>query len=135
MSILPTDAKARKGIPLATGFLDYFPRAAAAVAEVSRVGNDQHNPGEPLHWSKEKSYDHANTILRHLVERGTIDSDGRRHSAKVAWRAMAMLEIELQAEEGDPEAIRQVREIGTAAHKERLEAIIEAHAKSTIVRS
>lgn len=93
---LPSDTKARKDLPLARGLLDYFPRACAAVAEVSRVGNDQHNPGEPMHWAREKSTDHADCIVRHLIERGTLDDDGLRHTAKVAWRALALLETELE---------------------------------------
>jgi hypothetical protein len=96
--MLPSDAKERKSLPITTGVLDYFPDALAAVAEVSRVGNDQHNPGQPLHWAKEKSTDHADCIVRHLVDRGTLDSDGTRHSAKVAWRALALLQIEIENE-------------------------------------
>lgn len=96
MPNLPTDAKARKGVPMTTGVLDYFPDAIAAVAVVSKVGNDQHNPGQPLHWAREKSTDHADCITRHLVERGTIDVDGMRHSAKLAWRALALLQTELE---------------------------------------
>lgn len=95
---LPTDAKARKALPVCTGVLDYFPDALAAVAEVSRIGNDAHNPGQPLHWSRGKSMDHADCLLRHLVERGTVDADGGRHSAKVAWRALAILQLEIEAE-------------------------------------
>jgi len=34
------------------------------------------------------------------VERGTIDTDGLRHSAKLAWRALANLQIELEKELG-----------------------------------
>lgn len=94
--MLPTDSKKRKETPIATGVLDYFPLALAEVARVSKAGNDQHNPGQPLHWSKEKSTDHADCILRHLIERGTNDTDGMRHSAKVAWRALALLQIELE---------------------------------------
>jgi hypothetical protein len=86
---------------MATGVLDYFPDAIAEVARVSKAGNDQHNPGQPLHWAKEKSSDHADCIVRHLVDRGTLDSDGMRHSAKVAWRALALLQIELEKEAGD----------------------------------
>lgn len=93
-----TDAKARKALPLCTGVLDYFPDALLAVAECSRVGNDQHNPGQPLHWAKEKSTDEADALLRHLAERGTLDADGVRHSAKVAWRALALLQREIEAE-------------------------------------
>ena len=95
---LPTEAKARKGMPICTGVLDYFPDAMAAIAEVSKRGNDQHNPGEPLHWAREKSTDHADCIARHLLERGTLDVDGGRHSAKMAWRALALLQTEIEAE-------------------------------------
>jgi len=94
---LPTDAAARKALPLATGCLDYFPDALVAVAELSRIGNDQHNPGEPLHWARGKSGDEADALVRHLLQRGTVDTDGVRHSAKVAWRALAMLQKELEA--------------------------------------
>lgn len=94
---LPTDPAARKGIPIATGFIDYFPDAIAAVAELSRKGNDQHNPGKPLHWDRSKSGDESDALMRHFLQRGTVDTDGIRHSAKVAWRAMALLQKELEA--------------------------------------
>lgn len=98
MSALPTGSAARKDIPLARGCLDYFPAALAAVAELSRKGNDKHNPGEPIHWARGKSTDHADCILRHLVDRGTIDpEDGMSHSVKIAWRALALLQEELEA--------------------------------------
>lgn len=95
---LPEDAKERKAIPVATGVLDYFPLALLEIAKVSKKGNDQHNPGEPLHWKKGVSTDHADCLLRHLVDRGTVDTDGERHSAKVAWRALALLQTELENE-------------------------------------
>jgi hypothetical protein len=97
---LPTGAKERKALPICTGVLDYFPKALAAVAEVSRIGNDQHNPGQPLHWAKGKSTDHADCAIRHFAERGTVDVvDGGRHTAKAAWRVLAHLEMEIEAEE------------------------------------
>ena len=95
-SVLPTDPVKRKNIPVMSGVLDYFPAALAEVARVSRAGNDQHNPGQPLHWARGKSTDQADTLVRHLMERGTLDSDGMRHSAKVAWRALALLQTELE---------------------------------------
>lgn len=95
---LPTDKEERKKIPIATGVLDYFPNALAEVARVSYQGNVQHNPGQPLHWARGKSADHSDTIIRHFMERGKIDSDGMRHSAKLAWRALALLQMELEAE-------------------------------------
>lgn len=99
---MPTDAAKRKAIPLVAGVLDYFPAALAAVAELSRVGNEQHNPGQPMHHNRSKSTDHAECILRHLIDRGTVDIDGIRHSVKVAWRALAMLQVELEHEAGAP---------------------------------
>ena len=88
----------RKNRPIARGVLDYFPDALAEVALVSKTGNDQHNPGQPLHWAKEKSTDHADCIIRHLIDRGKLDGDGMRHSSKVAWRALALLQTELDSE-------------------------------------
>lgn len=95
----PTDSKERKALPVCTGVLDYFPDALLAVADLSRKGNDKHNPGLPLQWSKHLSNDHADCILRHLIDRGTIDpEDNVRHSTKVAWRALALLQIEIEEE-------------------------------------
>lgn len=91
-----TEAQARKQRPLATGVLDYFPDALLAVAHTSFVGNEQHNPGQPLHWAKGKSTDHADALMRHLKDRGTVDTDGILHSAKVAWRALALLQTEIE---------------------------------------
>jgi hypothetical protein len=99
---LPEDNAQRKAIPLATGVLDYFPDALAAVAAVSQAGNDQHNPGEPLHWVRGKSMNQADTLLRHFMDRGEVDSDGLRHSAKMAWRALALLQLEIEEALGLP---------------------------------
>ena len=99
---LPTDAAARKAAPMAEGLLWYFPAALAEVARVSKAGNDQHNPGQPMHHARGKSTDHADCIIRHLVDAGTIDTDGQRHTAKVAWRALALLQEELERAESLP---------------------------------
>lgn len=101
--LLPVGAEDRKAIPLASGLMDYFPAALAEVAKVSFKGNAQHNPGQPLHWARGKSTDHADTMLRHFLERGTIDTDGVRHSAKVAWRALAACQEEME-NDGYPKA-------------------------------
>jgi hypothetical protein len=102
-AVLPIDARDRKSAPVVTGLLDYFPAALVEVARVSKIGNDQHNPGEPLHDARGKSNDDEDCLLRHLIDRGTLDSDGMRHSAKVAWRALRMLQKELEAA-GAPKA-------------------------------
>lgn len=99
---LPDSSAERNGIPMADGLLYYFPNALAEVAKVSKLGNDQHNPGQPLHWAREKSTDHANKIMRHLVDAGKKDSKGVRHSAYLAWRALALLQVELEKDTGVP---------------------------------
>ena len=74
-SLLSTDGQERKGTPIYSGVLRYFPRALA----------------------KDKSNDHADCVARHLIEAGTIDADdGLLHSGKLAWRALALLETELE---------------------------------------
>lgn len=95
--VLPADSSARKEYPMTEGLLDYFPAALAEVSRVSKKGNDQHNPGQPMHHARGKSMDHPNCIVRHLVDRGGFDTDGLRHSAKLAWRALALLQEELEA--------------------------------------
>lgn len=96
---LPSAAAERKKFPVAIGVLDYFPRTMVALAEVSRKGSEQHHPGEPLHWDRSKSTDHADCLIRHFLDRGKIDTDDVRHSVKVAWRALALAELELEQEE------------------------------------
>jgi len=103
MKDLPTDSQERKDIPLARGCLDYFPAALAEVARLSQAGNDKHNPGEEMHHARGKSSDHADCILRHLLERDTVDTDGFLHEVKVAWRALALLQEALE-ERGAPMA-------------------------------
>lgn len=98
---IPSDYKARKERPIATGVLDYFPDALAEVAYVSFVGNKQHNPGEPLHWAKEKSQDEEDAAIRHMAERFEIDSDGAYHAAKAAWRMLAFLQKLIEANRAD----------------------------------
>jgi Domain of unknown function (DUF5664) len=98
---LPTDDKARKALPIFDGVLMYFPDAALAVAAVSKAGNDQHNPGEPLHWAREKSTDQMNTALRHMMDHGmgnSKDTDGTWHLAKACWRLLAALQLAIEAE-------------------------------------
>ena len=89
-------AEERKKTPVYSGVLNYFPDAILEVAKVSYIGNKQHNPNKPLHWDRSKSGDELDALARHLIEAGKIDSDGIRHSAKVAWRALANLQKEIE---------------------------------------
>jgi len=94
--IMETDKNKRKQIPIFTGLIKYFPKALAEVARVSYIGNQQHHPDKPLHWDRSKSTDELDALTRHLFQAGETDTDGMRHSAKVAWRALANLEKELE---------------------------------------
>ncbi len=114
---LPNDKDKRKEIPIFRGALMYFPDAIAEVAHVSYVGNQQHNPGEELHWARGKSMDQEDCLVRHLMERGTLDSDGIRHSAKVAWRALAMLQLEIEADRVKEANAKLTQEIPTAVRE------------------
>lgn len=89
-----TDSATRKATPIWSGVLRYFPDALAAVARLSKAGNDKHNPGEPLHWSRGKSNDHGDCLVRHQMTPDMIDPEtGELHATAVAWRALAQLQL------------------------------------------
>ena len=87
LHIMPEDAQARKELPLFSGCIKYFPDAILAVAKQSWVGNEQHNPGEPLHWAKDKSRDELDALMRHMIEGDWT---------AVAWRALANLQRQIE---------------------------------------
>lgn len=98
---LPTADAERKAIPILTYLTEYFPDATLAEVGVAVAGNDQHNPGMPLHWAREKSKDQLNTAFRHLWDHkmGTPkDTDGQWHLAKAIWRLKAELQLAIEAE-------------------------------------
>lgn len=102
---LPTDSAARKEYPLLSGCIKYFPAALAGVARISKIGNDKHNPGEPLHHARSKSMDHGDCILRHLMDLQDLLASASRNdslltpfgqqqildeASSLAWRALAL---------------------------------------------
>lgn len=90
----------RKNMPVYTGVLKYFPDALKEVSKCSKAGNKQHHPDKDLHWDKTKSTDNADAMVRHLIDHSQhpLDDDGVLHLAKVAWRALATLQIYLESE-------------------------------------
>lgn len=90
------NAVRRKGIPVATGVIDYFPLALQEIARVSLAGQKQHGIEGKLRWARELSADESDALIRHFIERGTDDTDGLPHTAKMAWRALALLQKELE---------------------------------------
>lgn len=93
--LIDTTSEERKKYPMARGLLDYFPDALAEVSKVSYLGNEKHNPGQEMHHARGKSTDHADCIIRHLAGRGGFDGE-IRESAALAWRALALLQEELE---------------------------------------
>lgn len=79
----------RKKFPVYSGVIKYFPLAIAKVSRLSLDGNEKHNKGEALHWSRDKSADHEDALMRHIM-----DGDW----TEVAWRALAILQIECEKE-------------------------------------
>lgn len=103
---MSTDSADRKLMPVATGCYAYFPDALLCVSFVSRNGNEKHNPGQPLHWAKEKSADESDAEARHMLDffRGLPPDPGLErlgklgHLASKAWRALADLQRACDAE-------------------------------------
>jgi hypothetical protein len=99
---LPTDSAVRKTYPLFSGLFGYFGAALAGVANHSWRSNEKHNPGQPLHWSVDKSTDHADCVARHLLDLGDMLEARNRGDAGIslddvlaeadalAWRALAL---------------------------------------------
>lgn len=95
------DSFNRKNSPVFSGVLQYFPDAIMEISRHSKRGNDKHNAGQPLHWSKEKSPDHADCIARHLIDIGpnwdSMDEETQSyHATALAWRSLALLQIMLE---------------------------------------
>jgi hypothetical protein len=87
------------GMGVASLFAAYG-QALAEVAQVSWYGNEKHNPGQPLHHARAKSTDHADCILRHLVDNMTDPGgyDGEfRHAAALVWRCLILLQLACEA--------------------------------------
>jgi hypothetical protein len=110
---LPCDSTTRKDYPLFTGLLQYFPKALAEVAHTSKIGNDKHNSGQPMHHARGKSNDHADCIIRHLIDLSEDygkgvgrDENGVAQVAYIAWRALALAQEWFETNEKSPIAPR-----------------------------
>ena len=111
---LPLDSKERKGYPMFSGLLKYFPAALAEVSRVSQIGNDKHNPGEELHHARGKSMDHEDCIIRHTVDAADLAAASKVNpelreavifeKAQRAWRDLADLQQTIEMVRGVPMA-------------------------------
>jgi hypothetical protein len=84
----------RKEMPVQTVMAEYFPDALAAVARQSKKASGKHNPGEPMHWARNKSTDHLNCAARHLMTPDSVDPDTKEiELVGAAWRCLAALQL------------------------------------------
>lgn len=113
---LPTDAKGREEWPIYDYLYGYFPDAFMAEVQVSWEGNKQHNPGQKMHWARDKSSDHMNKAMRHLDDYGhgiKKDTDGCWHLAKAIWRLKARLQLDIEADRAASQPSTPVVPTGT----------------------
>jgi hypothetical protein len=109
---LPVDSKERKEYPLFSGCLKYFPAALAGVARLSKIGQEKHAAGQPLHHARSKSTDHEDCIIRHLLDVADLIAAMERGEkvdrkeillevSSVVWRSLAFSQ-ELHEKFGAP---------------------------------
>ena len=82
--------------PVHSGVLATFPDALEAVAAVAQFGADKYCSGK-IGWNREVSKNHLESATRHLMRAGEFDDEScLLHSAHLAWRVLAALQIELE---------------------------------------
>lgn len=112
ITTLPTDSNDRKNYTLFSGCFRYFPAALAGISKTSKLGNDKHNPGQEMHHARNKSGDHGDCILRHLMDVADLLAAMDRGEevtkeeilsevSSMAWRALALSQ-ELHEKFGAP---------------------------------
>ena len=119
MSLLPKDDQQRKNLPIFKLVTGYFPKALREVTRVAVANNVRYNPGHKpadINWARGKSTDQLGSLFRHVLEcavDGLVFEDlppevraacgpGFERVyvlAEAAWRALAALELQIEAEE------------------------------------
>lgn len=94
----------RKECAVSRGLFAYFPDALVMIARHSVRANEKHNPGQPVHWAREKSPDHEDCIARHSIS-VAIDPDAMDgdvpHIVCRAWRALAALQVWIERKQAE----------------------------------
>lgn len=115
---IPQGDQERKDAPLFRGLIGYFPAALFELAAHSLDSDRKHNPGSTTgpNWSRAKSSDHEDCIVRHLIDAGprrglarlplwllelmpgSSARDAKRYHLRcLAWRALALLQEDCEA--------------------------------------
>lgn len=123
MAYIPQGDQERKDAPMFRGLLGYFPAALFEVAAHSLDSDRKHN-GESTDgptWARGKSADHEDAIIRHVIDagprrskversghggpppKGSSARDERRYHLRcIAWRALALLQEDCEADGAEP---------------------------------
>src|ERR1700675_693599 len=120
---LPTDRDARNALPVWDGCLVYFPDCWAEIAKVSVIGNKQHALGSKLRFARDVSTDHGNKVIRHMLDHAAgnvLDIDGTYHLAKAAWRALAALQVAIEAQQTSQQVQPKVNSQAEVPNHERI---------------
>lgn len=126
MSLFPSDDAGRKALPIFAMIVGYFPNALREVTRVCVANNVRYSPDRAptdIVWNRGKSQDQFGSLFRHMLERkvdGHVFETVSEEVAKVigrpnvyvlaeaAWRALAMLEEEIeQQEKHDADVLRE----------------------------
>ena len=120
----------RKTYPVFTAFMKYFPDAIMEVSHHSWKANEKHNPGEEVYWNRELSTDETDALARHMIDLAKGEKfceDGLRTSTSIAWRAMASLQKELEAEQEQHKfgSLDYKKEKASILFKDRIDKLAE----------
>jgi len=127
VSLYPENDKERKNTPVFKMRTRYFPKALREVTKVCVANNVRYNPDrEPadINWARDKSKDQLGSLDRHITERevdgkvfeaidpaiaAKVGFDRIYVMAEAAWRALAQLELDIEAMEAKaPEIVSSV---------------------------
>ena len=127
MSLYSENDKERKNTPVFKMRTRYFPKALREVTKVCVANNVRYNPDkEPadINWARGKSADQLGSLDRHITERevdgkvfeaidpaiaAKVGFDRIYVMAEAAWRALAQLELDIEAMEAKaPEIVSSV---------------------------
>jgi len=127
VSLYSENDKERKNTPVFKMRTRYFPKALREVTKVCVANNVRYNPDrEPadINWARGKSADQLGSLDRHITERevdgkvfeaidpaiaAKVGFDRIYVMAEAAWRALAQLELDIEAMEAKaPEIVSSV---------------------------
>lgn len=115
VSLFGDDDKVRKMLVVFDYICHYCPKAMREITKVAVANNVRYNPGRApndINWARDKSKDQLGSLFRHMLERRVdgkifepidpeiakvVGFDEVYVMAEAAWRALAQLELDIEA--------------------------------------